>query len=70
MKELINVNGLDVRIGDHVEFHEIWDEKGDEDELLESGAVSPDNEHIIDFMIIKYDEDIPIKSIVEILQIS
>lgn len=49
-------------------FGELWDGDGDGNELLDSGSVSTDGENIIDFKIIKRDENI-LESLVEVTDI-
>ena len=49
-------------------FGQLWDGNGDGEELLESGAISPDGENIISFEVVKRAEDI-CKSIVKITDI-
>ena len=39
-------------------FGQLWDGNGDGEELLESGAISPDGENIVDFEVVKKSEDI------------
>ena len=39
-------------------FGQLWDGNGDGEELLESGAISPDGENIVDFEVIKKADDI------------
>ena len=46
----------DLEIGMTVKISEIWDgEFGDIDEILESGTVSPDEENVVAFDILKND---------------
>ena len=41
----------DIAIDMEVRFGELWDGNGNGEELLSSGAVSPDNENIVAFKI-------------------
>lgn len=48
-------------IGKNYTFGEIWDGEGGESfgrELLESGSVSPDEENVVEFEIVREDEDV------------
>ena len=57
----------DLELGMIVKISEIWDgEFGDIDEILESGAISPDEENVISFDVVKNDG---IDSIIEIKDI-
>ncbi len=38
-------------------FGEVWNGEGDGKESLYSESISPDNEHIIDFIVMEEDED-------------
>ena len=39
-------------------FGQLWDGNGDGEELLESGAISPDGENVVSFEVIKKADDI------------
>ena len=39
-------------------FGQLWDGNGDGEELLESGAISPDGENIVAFEVVKKADDI------------
>lgn len=39
-------------------FGQLWDGNGDGEELLESGAISPDNENVVSFEVVKKANDI------------
>ena len=39
-------------------FGQLWDGNGNGEELLESGAISPDNENVVAFEVVKKAEDI------------
>ena len=56
---------VEVKIGMEVRFAELWDGDGDGQELLESGAVSPDNENIVAFEVVENDGDI-LKTLVRV----
>ena len=49
-------------------FGQLWDGNGDGEELLESGAISPDGENIVDFEVVKKSEDI-LETIVKVTDI-
>jgi len=48
----------EIEVGAELYFGQIWDGEGDGEELLQSGAVSPDNENVVAFDIIEKAEDI------------
>lgn len=48
----------EITIGMEVRFAELWDGNGDGDELLNSGAVSPDDENVVAFEIVEESENI------------
>lgn len=60
MKTLSYVMGneKEIKVGEEYYFGELWDGNGDGQELLESGAVSIDDEHVVTFEIMEEDEDI------------
>lgn len=60
MKSLSYVMGneKEIKVGEEYYFGELWDGNGDGQELLESGAVSIDDEHVVTFEIVEEDEDI------------
>lgn len=39
-------------------FGQLWDGNGDGEELLESGAISPDGENVVSFEVVKKANDI------------
>ena len=43
----------EIRIGMEIRFAELWDGNGDGEELLHSGAISPDNENVVGFVIVE-----------------
>lgn len=71
MKTLSYILGQEkeIKIGEKYYFGELWDGEGDIEELLESGAVSPDNENVVSFEIIKLSPDEPIKTLVKVSDI-
>ncbi len=48
----------EIKIGEVYKFLEIWDESGDEEELLKDGTVSPDNENVVAFEIVEENESV------------
>lgn len=70
MKTLSYVLGREeeIKINENYYFGQLWDGDGDGEELLESGAISPDNENVAAFEIVEKAEDI-CKSIVKITDI-
>lgn len=51
-------NEQEIEVGAELYFGQIWDGDGDGKELFESGCVSPDNENIVAFKVIKPAENI------------
>ena len=71
MKTLSCVLGeeREIEIGQKYYFGQLWDgENGDANELLESGAVSPDEESVITFEVIE-NADNPIETLVRVTDI-
>ena len=70
MKTLSYVLGEErkIEIGQEYYFGQLWDGNGDGDELLESGAVSPDGENVIAFDVIENADD-PLKTLVKVTDI-
>lgn len=58
----------EVVIGMEIRFAELWDGDGDGKELLESGAISPDNENVVGFEVVENDENI-LNTIVKVTDI-
>lgn len=59
----------EIKIGEEYELREIWDgEFGDAMEILASGTVSPDEENVIAFEIVKTDSD-PLFTVVKVTDI-
>lgn len=47
-------NEREIEIGQEYYFGQLWDgENGDAEELLESGAVSPDEENVVAFEVVE-----------------
>ena len=70
MKTLSYVLGTEreIEIGQEYYFGQIWDGEGDGEELLESGAVSPDGENVIAFEVIENADD-PLETLVKVTDI-
>ena len=51
-----------------IRFADIWDGNGDGEELLHSGAISPDNENVISFDVIEENSNI-LNTIVKVTDI-
>ena len=60
MKSLSYILGSEEKIIINGEYYfgQPWDGKGDGEELLESGAISPDGENIVAFAVVKKANDI------------
>ena len=48
----------EIVINEEYYFGQLWDGNGDGEELLESGAISPDGENIVSFEVVKKANDI------------
>lgn len=71
MKTLSYILGQEreIEIGQEYYFGQLWDgENGDANELLKSGAVSPDEENVITFEVIE-NADNPIETLVRVTDI-
>ena len=70
MKTLSYILGSEEEIVINKEYYfgQLWDGNGDGEELLESGAISPNGENVVAFKVVKKSEDI-CKSIVKITDI-
>lgn len=70
MKTLAFYKGTETDIvpGLEVYFGQLWDGEGDGQEILESGAVSPDGESVVSFEVIEADDD-PMESRVRVTDI-
>ena len=58
----------EIVINEEYYFGQLWDGNGDGEELLESGAISPDGENVVSFEIVKRAEDI-LETIVKVTDI-
>ena len=58
----------EITIGMEIRFADIWDGNGDGEELLHSGAISPDNENVISFNVIEENSNI-LNTIVKVTDI-
>lgn len=60
MKTLSYVLGQEreIEIGQEYYFGQLWDGEGDGEELMESGAISPDNESTVAFEVAEKAEDL------------
>lgn len=60
MKTLSYVLGQEreIKIGQEYYFGQLWDGEGDGEELMESGAISPDNESTVAFEVAEKAEDL------------
>lgn len=70
MKTLSYILGKieEIEIDKEYYFGQLWDGEGDEEELLESGTVSPDEENVIAFEIIE-NADNPLETLVKVTDI-
>lgn len=48
----------EIKVGMKLYFGQLWDGDGDGEELLESGAISPDNENSVSFEIVEDSDDV------------
>ena len=48
----------EIAIGIEIRFAELWDGNGDGDELLQSGAISPDNDNVVSFEVVEESSNI------------
>ena len=55
MKTLSYILGSEeeIVINEEYYFGQLWDGNGDGEELLESGAISPDGENVVSFEVVK-----------------
>ena len=55
MKTLTYILGSEEEIVINKEYYfgQLWDGNGDGEELLESGAISPDGENVVSFEVVK-----------------
>lgn len=70
MKTLSYVLGQEreIKIGQEYYFSQLWDGEGDGEELLESGAVSPDEENVVAFEVIEKSDN-PLETLVKVTDI-
>ena len=70
MKTLSYVLGNieEIQIGQEYYFGQLWDGEGDGEELLESGAVSPDEKNVVAFEIIEKSDDL-LETVVKVIDI-
>ena len=57
-----------IEIGQEYYFGQLWDGEGDGEELLESGAVSPDEENVAAFEIVEKAMN-PLETLVKVTDI-
>lgn len=60
MKTLSYILGAEqeIEVGAELYFGQLWDGDGDGEELLQSGAISPDNENVVAFDVVGENENI------------
>ena len=58
----------EIQVGQEYYLGQIWDGEGDGEELLESGTVSPDEENVVAFEIVKTEDD-PLQTVVKVTDI-
>ena len=69
MKTLSYILGSEeIVINKEYYFGQLWDGNGDGEELLESGAISLDNENVVAFEVVKKADDI-LKALVKVTDI-
>ena len=70
MKTLSYILGKieEIEIGQEYYFGQLWDGEGDGEELMESGAISPDGENVIAFEVIE-NADYPLETLVKVTDI-
>ena len=70
MKTLSYVLGQEreIEIGQEYYFGQLWDGEGDGEELMESGAVSPDEENVVAFEIVEKAMN-PLETLVKVTDI-
>lgn len=59
----------EIEIGEVYYFGQLWDGNGDGEELLNSGAISPDGEHVVHFEQIDQESDV-MQTLVKVTYIS
>lgn len=70
MRALNYISGTEreIEIGQEYYFGQLWDGEGDGEELMESGAVSPDGENVIAFEVIEKSDN-PLETLVKVTDI-
>ena len=70
MKTLTYILGSEEEIVINKEYYfgQLWDGNGDGEELLESGAISPNGENVVSFEVVKKANDI-LETIVRVTDI-
>lgn len=70
MKTLSYILGSEEKIIINGEYYfgQLWDGNNNGEELLESGAISPDGKNVVDFEVVKKSEDI-LETIVRVVDI-
>lgn len=58
----------EIEIGQEYYFGQLWDGEGDGEELMKSGAISPDGENVIAFEVIENADD-PLETLVKVTDI-
>lgn len=58
----------EITIGMEVRFTELWDGNGDGEELLQSGAISLDNDNVVAFEVVEENSDI-LRTVVRVTDI-
>lgn len=59
----------EIKIDQEYYFGQLWDgQSGEANELLESGAVSPDGENVVAFEVVENADD-PLKTLVKVIDI-
>lgn len=70
MKTLSYILGSEEKIIINGEYYfgQLWDGNNNGEELLESGAISPDGENVVSFEIVKKSEDI-LETVIRVVDI-
>ena len=70
MKTLSYILGSEEEIVINREYYfgQLWNGNGDGEELLESGAISPNGENVVSFEVVKKSEDI-LETVVKVTDI-
>ena len=59
----------EIKVGMELRFAELWDGNGEGEELLQSGAIRPDEENVVAFEIVKEDVEDILKTVVKVTDI-